>query len=68
MRMANQIATFFDSMPERDEALLELATHLKKFWEPRMRHALLSQIDTGTAQTLHPLVLQSIERHRALLT
>ena len=43
-RMGNQIATFFDSMPDRQEALLDLATHLKKFWEPRMRHDFLARI------------------------
>jgi len=34
--MANQIAAFFASRPE-DEAITEIANHLTKFWEPRMR-------------------------------
>ena len=37
IRMANQIGTFFESQPDRDEALEGLAQHLQRFWEPRMR-------------------------------
>ena len=37
IRMANQIGTFFESQPDRNEALEGLAQHLQRFWEPRMR-------------------------------
>jgi hypothetical protein len=39
VKMANQIGTFFEAMPDRDEALGDIASHLKRFWEPRMRRA-----------------------------
>ena len=39
VRMANQIATFFKSQPEA-ERVPGIATHINKFWEPRMRKAL----------------------------
>lgn len=38
--MANQIGAFFESMPDRDEALTGIAEHIRRFWEPRMRRAL----------------------------
>lgn len=41
IRMANRIADFFDAMPDRDEAREGIANHIHKFWEPRMRSALL---------------------------
>ena len=31
IRMGNQIATFFESFPDRQEGLRETALHLKKF-------------------------------------
>ena len=37
IRMANRIGDFFEAMPDHAEALEGIATHLKKFWEPRMR-------------------------------
>jgi formate dehydrogenase subunit delta len=66
-RMGNQIATFFASMPNVAEAQLDLATHLKKFWEPRMRRAFLAQIDAGDTADLHPLLLSSVQQHRSML-
>jgi formate dehydrogenase subunit delta len=56
--MANQIATFFKSQPEA-EAATGVATHINKFWEPRMRRQffeIASRADNG----LDPLVLQAI--------
>ncbi|XQU69915.1 hypothetical protein OJJOAM_002646 [Cupriavidus sp. H18C1] len=41
VKMANQIGTFFAAMPDRDEALADIATHLRRFWAPPMRRALL---------------------------
>ena len=39
IRMANQIATFFHSQPA-SEGPGGVATHINKFWEPRMRRQL----------------------------
>ena len=35
--MANDISNFFGSDPDPDAAAEQVAGHLKKFWEPRMR-------------------------------
>ena len=40
IRMANQIATYFDSRPEA-ERVAGIASHINDFWEPRMRTQLL---------------------------
>ena len=42
IRMANRIGDFFDAMPDHDEALAGIATHIRRFWEPRMRRELLA--------------------------
>ena len=67
VRMANQIGDFFEAMPDRNEALEGIAQHLKRFWEPRMRRELLSELDCRGDIGLHAVVAEAIARHRALL-
>jgi len=42
--MANQIGAFFSAYPDRQEALEGIATHIHKFWEPRMRLRLIEAL------------------------
>ena len=65
IHMANQIGDFFETMPEREEALDDLATNIRKFWEPRMRRALLAALDTEEAQCMHDIVQAALRKHRA---
>ncbi len=67
VRMANQIGTFFESMPDREQAKADIAGHIKRFWEPRMRKTMLQKMDEGEAGELSPMVREAIEAHRALL-
>lgn len=67
VRMANQIGAFFEAMPDRPEALEGIAQHLKKFWDPRMRRALLAHVDGGGCAELNGMVTEAIRRHRAVL-
>ncbi len=69
VRMANQIATYFQSYPH-DEALAGVTNHLEKFWEKRMRLHLHEYVDHGGTD-LHPLILaaeKQIERPHIPLT
>jgi formate dehydrogenase subunit delta len=56
-RMANQIATFFNSQPEA-ERVSGVASHINKFWEPRMRREFFTIVDAG-GEGLLPLVLEA---------
>ncbi len=67
MQMANRIGLFFEAMPDADEALREIATHLRKFWEPRMRRALLTHLDQTGGEGLRPIVVCAVQAHRGLL-
>jgi formate dehydrogenase subunit delta len=40
VRMANQIGTFFEPMPDRDQAIQDIASHLRRNWEARMLSSL----------------------------
>ena len=43
--MANQIGKFFQSQGH-DKAVPGIADHIKKFWDPRMRKAILAHLDS----------------------
>lgn len=68
VRMANRVADFFESLPDREEAIDEVAAHLHKFWDPRMRAQILSQLDSPDAEEMHALVREALQRHRVRLT
>jgi len=63
IRMANQIAAFFDTQPG-DHAAAEIADHLTKFWEPRMKAQFMAHVDAGGAGLL-PSVIAAAARMRA---
>jgi formate dehydrogenase subunit delta len=46
--MANQIGKFFQSQGN-DKAVAGIAEHIRKFWDPRMRSAILAHLDAGGA-------------------
>lgn len=68
VRMANRIGSFFEAMPGKDEAVRDVAMHLKKFWEPRMRSELLAHVDEHGFGELRPIVAEALARHRNLLS
>ena len=65
--MANQIATFFTA--QGDGAAARIADHLAKFWDPRMRQALLAH-DGGGGEGLSPSARQAVAllRERSAFT
>jgi formate dehydrogenase subunit delta len=67
IRMANRIGEFFEAMPDREEALLGIASHLHNFWEPRMRSQLLGYVDAENGKDLKPIVLSALRDHRSKL-
>jgi formate dehydrogenase subunit delta len=58
--MANQIADFFQSYPEA-EAVEGVLTHIKKFWDPRMRQGIFAHLAKGGAG-LKPLALKALTK------
>lgn len=63
--MVNQIGGFFETMPDRQQALKDIAGHLKSFWEPRMRRSLLQYVDEHGGVELKVIVLDAVQIHRA---
>jgi formate dehydrogenase subunit delta len=61
--MANQIGTFFKAQ-DAETASVRIAEHLSKFWDPRMRNAILAHLDAGGGG-LEPATRRAIELLRA---
>jgi formate dehydrogenase subunit delta len=57
--MANQIGTFFASQGQ-EKAVPLIADHLVKFWDPRMRQAIVVHLAAGGAG-LDPSVRKAVE-------
>jgi formate dehydrogenase subunit delta len=57
VHMANQIATFFASQPP-ETAVSGIESHIRKFWDPRMRAKIIAADGEGLA----PLARAAIDR------
>ncbi|MFM2057127.1 MAG: hypothetical protein RLY71_1512 [Pseudomonadota bacterium] len=68
VRLANRIGEFFAAYPCHEEAVEGVASHIRKFWEPRMRRRLYNYLDGPRAgEGLSELVRQSVTARRAEL-
>jgi formate dehydrogenase subunit delta len=47
IKMANEIAAFFAGESGPEQAPRDVATHLRKFWEPRMRREIVAHYREG---------------------
>ena len=57
-RMANQIGDFYAALPE-DEAADQAASHLRRFWTPKMIRELVAFAETGAAR-LNPTAARAV--------
>lgn len=62
--MVNQIAKNLAVRGEENAVSLT-AEHIKKFWEPRMRQAILEHLKAG-GQGLQPLAKRAVEKLSAI--
>jgi len=67
IKMANQIGQFFENMPNREEAEKDIASHLKRFWDPRMRRVIVASLDTEDADSMSAIVREALSTHRQML-
>lgn len=60
IKMANQIGSFFEAMPDRRQAVADIASHLQRTWEPRMRAEILECLGTADEGLLKPVVRDAL--------
>jgi formate dehydrogenase subunit delta len=58
--MANDIAAFFDSEPDKTVAAEGVRFHLTRFWDPRMRREIIAHLGAG-AVGLTPTARRAVE-------
>jgi formate dehydrogenase subunit delta len=59
--MANDISNFFGSDPDPAAAAEQVANHLKKFWEPRMREEIRRYVTAG-GEGLSSIAIQAVKK------
>ena len=64
VKMANEIAAFWAADPNKAAALEGLVSHIRRFWEPRMRRQLVAWVDQQGHAALHPLVREAFASRR----
>ena len=60
IKMANQIGAFFDAMPNREQAVKDVAAHIQRSWEPRMRTSLLQHVSLNGDSELSAIVRDAL--------
>jgi formate dehydrogenase subunit delta len=64
VKMANNIASFFEAESDPAKGAKGVAEHLKNFWDPRMRRQILSHADESEGAGLKEIVLEALRNHR----
>ncbi|MDR2013647.1 MAG: formate dehydrogenase subunit delta [Rhodanobacter sp.] len=62
VKMANDIADYFHSEPDRQIAVNGIASHIKRFWEPRMRKKILAYYAERKGEGLNELAHAAIAK------
>jgi formate dehydrogenase subunit delta len=59
IKMANEISYFFEGEAGKD-APAAVATHLRRYWEPRMRKDILTHYDLNAGEGLDEVALKAV--------
>jgi formate dehydrogenase subunit delta len=65
--MANEISSFFEAEAEREEAMADIASHLKRFWHPRMRKQLVDYVQSTNGKGLSSIALHTVRAYKKSL-
>jgi formate dehydrogenase subunit delta len=58
--MANDIGHFFDAEPDKNEAAKNVANHLRRFWDPRMRREIIAHYREHGGAGLDPVARSAV--------
>jgi formate dehydrogenase subunit delta len=62
VKMANDIGNFFNAEPDRDTAVNGTADHIRKFWDPRMKRAIIAHLRKEGGVGLSELARTAVTR------
>ncbi len=58
--MANDIASYFASEPDHDQAVAGVRNHIQKFWAPSMRNKLIAHLRNHKGEGMHALAREAV--------
>lgn len=58
--MANDIAAYFASEPNHEQAVNGVRDHIKKFWDPSMRKKIIAHLQEHKGEGMHALAREAI--------
>ena len=61
VKMANEISAFFATESPPDQAAQDVAQHLRRFWEPRMRRQIIAHVREHGGAGLTDLARRGVE-------
>jgi formate dehydrogenase subunit delta len=62
VKMANRIGDFFGAWPDRQQGRDEIASHLRRFWDPRMRAEIIEYVETSGGDGLDEIVIEAVRQ------
>ena len=65
IKMANEIGEFFTGASPREQAAKDVANHLRRYWEPRMRKQMLDYYEQRQGAGLSNVAKQAVGLLRA---
>jgi formate dehydrogenase subunit delta len=60
INMANQITSFWEGEAGHDVAVKEVATHLRRYWEPRMRAQIITYYHERQGSGLNDIAKEAV--------
>jgi formate dehydrogenase subunit delta len=60
IKMANQITEFWEGEAGHDVAVKEVATHLRRYWEPRMRKQMITYLEDRQGSGLNDVAKAAV--------
>ena len=60
IKMANQITSFWEGETGAEAAATEVATHLRRYWEPRMRAQMIAYYEERQGSGLNDIALKAV--------
>jgi formate dehydrogenase subunit delta len=60
IKMANEISSFWEGELGEDKAANDVATHLRRYWEPRMRAQMIQYLEERQGAGLSDVAKQAV--------